>query len=416
MVDDNKTPESLVSKEINVIEGAQLDARPVPTLDEPDLPHGMLGRLLVKLNIAQSGASVVIKSALLFVLIAFLPLLVLCIFQGTALPGSVKVPLLGDAITLSRLLLVAPILMLSDLLTRPWLIKVAEHFLGTFIEAEDVDDYKSMFKGVFMIRNSVLIDGCLFVLAFVSSIFQASMVVALDISSWQLIGIHSHPVLSIPGWWNAAISQPLFRFVILSWSFDYLLWFYFLFKVSRFKLKVIATHPDGAGGLAFVSVAQTPFCISAFALSAAISSVVAHAVLYTHMKLQSFTNLGIVFLALMLLIFVGPLVVFTPTLLRTKLKSVFSFGALCHEMSTLFAAKWLVPRAEGDPKILDSADSSALADLNSSYVTMSSMRPFIFNHKFVMTFAVASALPALPLVATVMPLKDILMQILKALT
>jgi hypothetical protein len=416
MIDDNKTPESPVSEDLNVIEGAELDARPVPSLGEPDLPHGMLGRLLVKLGVAERGASVIVKSAMVFVLVAFLPLLVICIFQGTALSDSVKVPFLGDAITLSRLLLVAPILILSDLLTRPWLLKVAEHFLGTFIEDEDIEDYKSMFKRVFMIRNSVLIDGCLFVLAFVSSIFQASMVVALDVSSWQLIGVETHPVLSLPGWWNATISQPLFRFVILSWSFDYLLWVYFLFKVSRFKLKVVATHPDGAGGLAFVSVAQTPFCISAFALSAAISSVVAHAVLYTHMKLQSFTNLGVVSLVLMLLIFVGPLFVFTPTLLKTKLKSVFSFGALCHEMSTLFAAKWLVPRTANDPKILDSADSSALADLNSSYDTMNRMRPFVFSHKFVMTFAVASALPALPLVATVIPLKDILLQIFKALS
>lgn len=415
MVDDNKTPET-GAVENSILEGAQLEARSVPILDAPHLPHGMLARLLIKMRLAQGGAPVVVKSALLFIAVAFLPLLVICIFQGTALPGSVRVPLLGDAITLSRLLLVAPVLILSDLLTRPWLLKVAQHFLGTFIEAEDVDHYKAMFERVFMIRNSVLIDAALFVLAFISSIFQASMVIALDISSWQLVGMETHPVLSAPGWWNAAVSQPLFRFVILSWSFDYLLWVYFLFKVSRYKLKVVATHPDGAGGLAFVGVAQTPFCIAAFALSAAISSVVAHAVLYTNMKLQSFTNLGVVFLALMLLIFVGPLIVFTPTLLRTKLRAVFSYGALCHEMSSLFASKWLVPRNEGDPKVIDSADPSALADLNSSYVTMNSMRPFIFNHKFVMTFAIASALPALPLVATVMPLKDILMQILKALT
>jgi hypothetical protein len=416
-MDDNTNPaEQFGLTDIETIEGAQLEARPVPCLDAPDLPHGMLARFLVKIQTAHHGPQVVIQSALLFVAVTFVPLLCICFFQGTALPGLVQVPLLGDYITMSRLLLVAPILILSDLLTRPWLVKVAQHLLGTFIETEDIDRYKAMFKRVFRIRNSVILDTLLFLIAFVSSIFQASMVIALDFSSWQLVGTNVTPVLSIPGWWNAAVAQPLFRFVILSWCFDYLLWVYFLFSVSRFKLKVVATHPDGAGGLAFISVAQTQFCLAAFALSAAISSVVAHAVMNTHVKLQSFTNLGIVFLILLLLLFVGPLVVFTPTLLKTKLQAVFSFGALCHEMSKLFATKWLTTRRAGDEPIISSTDPSSMADLNTSYQTVNDMRPFVFGHKFVVTFAVAAILPALPLVATVMPIKDILLQIFKALT
>jgi hypothetical protein len=415
-MDDQETSDPVVASGIETVEEAQLESRAIPKLDSPELPHGLGVKLLVKLSGTRVGPKIVVISALVFITITFLPVLVLCIIDGTALPGKVKVPLLGDYISMSRMLIVAPMLILSDLLTRPWLIKTAEHFLGTFINPDDADRYNQIFKKVFRMRNSVALDAGLFVVAFLSSIFNASMVLAMDVSSWHLTNASGTSTLSPPGMWNAGISQPLFRYIILSWVVDYLLWVYFLFKVSRFKLNVIATHPDGAGGLAFVSVAQTQFCIAAFALSAAVSSVIAHAVLYAGVKLQSFTNLGLVFLAAILLTFIGPLLVFTPTLAKTKLRAVFSYGSLSHEMSKLFANKWLATRSKDDEPIISSGDPSALADLNSSYQTVSDMSPFVFGRRFVMTFIAAAALPALPLVATVIPLKELLMQIFKMLS
>lgn len=406
----------LDSSELETVEEARLESREVPRLDADGLPHGVGAKFLLKLTGARAGSQVVIRGAMIFVAITFVPLLVISAFQGTALPGVVKVPLLADYISMSRFLIVAPILILSDLLTRPWIIKVAEHLLGTFIEEQDQERYIQTFNQIFRIRSSLLLDLLLFLVAFISSIFNASVVLALDVSSWHLVQDSGPPVLTAAGNWNAFVSQPLFRFVIIGWTFDYFCWVYFLFKASRFKLKVLATHPDKAGGLAFISVAQTQFCAAAFAISVAVSCVVAHSVLYAHANLKSFTNLGLVFLAVMIVIFVGPLLFFSPTLLKSKQKAIFSYGSLCHEMSKLFANKWLIARQPDEQPIISSQDPSSLADLNASYQTIADMKPFVFGHQFVVVFVLSSVLPALPLVATVIPLKDLVVQILKMLS
>lgn len=402
--------------EVQTVEEAQLESRTVPKLEMQELPQGIGARLLIRLTRAQADKQLIVMSAILFVLVTFVPLLFLCVFDGTAWEGIVEIPLFADYITLSRLLIVAPILILSDILTRPYLIKAAKHFLGTFIEPTDADRYNQMFKRVFRVRNSLLLDWILLLIALISSCFYASVVIALDVSSWQMTSVMDSPVLSLAGKWNSYVAQPLFRFVIMSWFLDYLLWTYFLFKVSRYKLNIIATHPDGVGGLGFVTVAQSHFCVAAFALSADISCVVIQLVQYGNAKLQSFANLGIVFLAVILVIFVGPLLVFTPMLLTNKKQAVFSYGSLGHETSKIFAKKWLIDRSENVQSIVSSPDASALGDLGSVYKTVSDMSPFVFDKRFVILIAVSALLPALPLVATVMPLKELLMQLFKMLT
>ncbi|MBX9692529.1 MAG: hypothetical protein K2Z81_09100, partial [Cyanobacteria bacterium] len=91
-----------------------------------------------------------------------------------------------------------------------------------------------------------------------------------------------------------------------------------------------------------------------------------------------------------------------------------AYSALCHRQSTAFAAKWLTGNAP-EESILSSPDTSSMADMGTNYVTVQGMRPFVFDQQFVLTFLIASALPTLPLVATVMPIQDLILQIVKAL-
>ena len=197
-------------------------------------------------------------------------------------------------------------------------------------------------------------------------------------------------MLTSAGYWNAIVSQPLFKFVILSWVADYLFWIYFLWKTSRLPLRVVATHPDGVGGLSFVRVAQTQFCVAAFAFSCTLCSMIGQSVHYMHIS--------------------------TPILLKTKLHGVFTYGQLCTELCHDFAGKWLPADEAKEKALLECADSSALCDMNGVYQSIQNMKPMLFDRQFIITFIVAACLPAIPLVTLIMPLKEILMRILKALT
>lgn len=375
-------------------------------------PFGFAGRLLLKFGVAKNYSVAVLYSAFLFIVVSFLPLLFLCISDGTVLPpGTIKIPLLGDYVTLSRLLIAAPLLIVSDMLTRPWLIKAIDQFRANFIEQEDLERFDRLIDNVVKIRHSILADGIILVLAFITSPFNPAMLFTTEVPGWQ---IHATTGLTTAGWWNACVSQPLFRFVVFGWYFRYSMWIYFLFRVSRMKLRVIATHPDNAGGLSFISVTQTKFCLVAFALSSMICSVIAQTVVYHNEKLTSFTNLAIAFVIVTLLFFIGPLLVFSPILIGARQRAIFTYGSLCQELNELFASKWL--HTVDRKTLIEAPDSSTVTDLNSQYTLIQNMRPAVFDRQFVMVYVIAICVPALPLVATVIPLKDLVVQIVKAIT
>lgn len=387
--------------------------KPESSSEMQTYPFGFIGRMLLKLGVAKSYPAAVLYSAVMFVVVTFLPLLFICISEGTVIPGgTVTIPLLGDFITLSRLLLAAPLLILSDMLMRPWMIRAVDQFRVNFIQSGDLDRYSHLVSSVVKVRHSIIADGIILALAFITSPFNPALLFTTEVPGWQL---QATTGLTMAGWWNAFVSQPLFRFVVFGWYFRYLLWVYFLIRVSRMKLKLIAVHPDNAGGLSFITVTQTKFCLVAFAMSSMICCVVAQTVTYHNEKLTSFTNLGIAFIVVAVLFFIGPLLVFTPSLIKARQNAIFTYGALCQELNNLFADNWL--NSKVDQKLLiDSQHASSVTDLNSQYSLIQNMRPLVFDRQFVMIYVICICLPALPLIATVIPLKELVVQIVKAIT
>jgi hypothetical protein len=324
-------------------------------------------------------------------------------------------PFLSDYISAARFLVVAPLLILSDLITKPWRLKVASQIVSEHIAANDVARYNNLTLRIFHLRDAVSIQLILVLIAVASSALWVHLVLSVHITNWQVASSANQAILSSAGQWHTFISQPLFRFVLLDWFLDYALWTFFLFKVSRFSLRISATHPDGAGGLSFIAVGQSPFCVAAFALSTATCSVVAQTILETQAPLQSFANLGLLFLAVILVLFLGPLLVFTPLLVNTKRQAIFSYGALCHQLDAGFASKWIAKKPPEEPLSELELEPATLAAVNTSFEHVQNMRAFIFGKQSLVVFITVACLPAFPLAASVIPLKELLKQLLKAL-
>lgn len=217
------------------------------------IPENGLVKLMYLFKLAKTGRQAVFLAAFLFSVVTFLPLFVLSIVSGTEFGGRVEMPVYKDSITLSRDLLVAPILILSDLAIRPWMAKSIERF-ESMIAIESLDSFKTMVARVFAVRNSMVADVILLTFSFILAILGTGLTFAIDASSWHIDSVTGS--LTPAGCYNAFFSQPLFRFIVMSWIFDYILWVYFLFRVSSYRLRVIATHPDGVGGLSFIRITQ----------------------------------------------------------------------------------------------------------------------------------------------------------------
>lgn len=394
----------------------------------PESSNGCITSFLVRLGLGKNAKQAAFIGVLLFAALAWVVPLLLCLASGSAFGQSLQVPFFGDYISSARFLVVVPILLLSDLVTRKWSLKILHHFLQDHIAPSDATQYKNLVARNTQLRDAAPIVCGLLLLAFAYSPVWVDIVLAVHCTNWQAVSSDGHPVLSLAGKWNAYVSQPLFRFVLLDWLWGYLLWANLLLKISRFPLRLSATHPDCVGGLGFIAVGHSYFSFAAFAMSVGVSTFVAQTVLETHTNLQAYSNLGIVFVVLVLLLFLGPLLVFTPLLVKTRREAVFTYGSLCHNVNSLFAANWLetgpgcksTSKGEsnsGDSaKLILSTEPSTVTDLNSSFLNVQNMKPFVFGKETLMAFLVAVALPAIPLISTVIPLQDLLKELAKALT
>lgn len=382
--------------------------------------RSFVSTLLLRIGLGKDPKQATLVAVLLFVLITWVASLVLCLCAGSAFAGSVMVPFFGDYISSARFLVVAPILILSDLVTRKWTVKTLKRLMQDHIASDDAVRYRTLVTKTFQLRDASSIALGLLLLAFAYSPVWVDIVLAIQCTNWQ-VSASSHSALTLAGQWNAYVSQPLFRFVLLDWLWGYFLWAALLFKISRFPLRVSAAHPDCVGGLGFIAVAHSYFSFAAFAMSVGVCTFVAQAVLETHTNLQAYSNLGIVFVLLVLFFFLGPLMVFTPLIVKARREAVFTYGSLCHQVNSLFATTWLDAKKEGamladSTTLIASTEPSTLTDLNSSFLNIQNMKPFVFGKETLIAFIAAVILPAVPLVATVIPLKELLKELAKALT
>ncbi|MFL5813593.1 MAG: hypothetical protein ACJ763_08450, partial [Bdellovibrionia bacterium] len=64
-----------------------------------------------------------------------------------------------------------------------------------------------------------------------------------------------------PMMWYLWFALPLFQFIQLRWIWRFIVWCGVLWKLSRLKLDLFASHPDKVGGMAIITYAQEGFSL-----------------------------------------------------------------------------------------------------------------------------------------------------------
>jgi hypothetical protein len=108
------------------------------------------------------------------------------------------------------------------------------------------------------------------------------------------------------------------------------------------------------------------------------------------------------------------LTVFTPHLLRAKRRGLIEYGTLATSYVEDFDQKWLRGGAK-DEAILGTGDIQSLADLGNSYTVVREMRVVPFALNDVILLVVATAMPILPLLLTILPLEELVSRLIKIL-
>jgi hypothetical protein len=378
---------------------------------EPELlvtRGGHLYRVLRRAGFQTPAPLATSKAAIVLALVAWLPLLLLSLGEAPRI-GTVPIPFLRDFSTALRFLVTLPILLLADSVLEPRLAAVARHFtIANLIPPNEHPQFLAAIERAIWLRDALLPQVVILVIALGLSLGGLTSTVSSGVSSWHSVVTATGPHRTWAGTVYDFFSLPLYRFVMLTWLWRYAIWIWFLWRTSRLRLRVVPSHPDLSGGLGFIGVGQAAFSILIVAVSISAASIVGMQAVYSSAPLSSFYPLLGGYLAIMLIMFLAPLLMFSPLLWSSKRQGFFRYGTLGAEYTTEFERKWIEPRSQTSEQLLGSADIQSLADLSNSFDVVRRMRLYPFGPGLITIFIAAIVIPLLPLALMQFPLSQIL--------
>jgi hypothetical protein len=350
---------------------------------------------------------------LLAFLITWFPLLILSALRGVALGTKVRIPFLFDLIQHARFLVALPIALWAETYISPKFESVLNRFIDANLVSDgEISRFGKAISRANSLKGSVVAEILIFVLAYLYISLGLHRAVPPELTIWNQSEKFSGSLMLL---WYLWVSLPVFTFVWLRWVWRTLIWAYLLFRISRLKLRLTATHPDHAGGLAFVSVGQRRFAVLVLATSALVSASIAEEILFSGASLRSYEPELTAFFLVCILVVMGPLLVFTPLMIQAKLRDWGKYGVLAAEYTQAFDNKWIQGKNPAHDALLGSSDIQSLADLKNSYEGISQMRVLLPDRQTIVVLLIAYILPLVPLLATVIPLRQILSEMLKLL-
>ena len=172
------------------------------------------------------------------------------------------------------------------------------------------------------------------------------------------------------------------------------------------------THPDRAGGLGFLATTVISLAPLLAAHGAWLAGLIADHIFFRGATLASFKVEVAVFVTFLLLVVLGPLVLFAPHLLVARRVGLREYGTLAGRYVREFDDKWLRGGAAADEALLGSGDIQSLADVGNSFQVVEGMRLVPFTRKTVLQLAVIALLPVAPLLLTMVSLEELLKRLL----
>jgi hypothetical protein len=375
-------------------------------------PGGPVDRLQGMLKMRRDDDAHLGLRALITALVIWLPLAVLAFLEPN--PGM-DVPFTHDIAAHVRFLLVVPLLILAEgTIGRRSRMVVAQFLSSGLVPDSEAGRFESAAR-----RGRRLIDSWIAEIIIIAvSALLVSMavhgVLAEPALFWFEKVSSQGNVLTRAGWWYAAVATPVFVFLLLRWFWRYLIWWWFLGRVARLDLRLTGAHPDRTGGLGFVSFHHSMFASLTFAVACAVSAAAANRILWADATLQSYKIPLVLITIGAVLCGVAPLLVFTAQLIRAKRRNWMSYSRFASDYVWMFEQKWMGKKTP-DEEALGSGDIQSLADLGAGFERMIEMRPTAIDRRLLLSFLVAAVAPLLPLTLTVMPLRDILKMMLKAM-
>lgn len=354
------------------------------------------------------------RRAVFYALVTFLPIALWAALRGRVIEGSLDEPLFEHFGVHVRCLVAIPLLILAEGVAH----SVTRTVLPQFVRAGIVEDeraFRGVLEGVARLRDSTL----------------PWVAIAGLVIGWTLLAPQSHRPhdllwalddpsrgsMGFGGWWYVYVARPVYVTLVLGWLWRVVLLFVLLVRLAKLDLQLVPTHPDRLAGLGFLCSLPKAFSLVVLALSAVISASWMHDVLYHGASLESLQFEAAGFLVLMLAIFLGPLLLYVPLLGRTKRRALLDYAALVGAHGRAVHARWIERKpAARDEDLLAAPEIGPVADTLAIYEAVQRMQTVPLTKASALAIVVPAVVPMLLVVLSKVPVKTLLLSVLKALT
>jgi hypothetical protein len=376
--------------------------------------HGPFYRLQRRLGLLSETDPAIGRRAALFVLVAWLPTVLLAALQGFALNDHHERAVLLDFSAYAFVIALVAFVLMEQTSDRrmAWLVT---QFTARGIAP---DSSRECFRGARQAMErrtgSPLAEGVILIAAYwLSYVWIQRGAARVEGGTWFGQVVNGGLELTLAGWWLLLVALPLFWFLLGRWLWRFYTWGRLLRDIARCDLRLVATHPDRCGGLAFIGQYPNTYLLFVLSLSTAVAATVLKQVVFAGASLLSFKFALLGLVIFLIVAFVLPLLAFTPVLLKLKKQGLSRYGALVSRHNLAFEARWVEGResSAGTEEPLGSPDMSSLADLSASYALVQNIRPIPVTKQSIGPLVFAALLPLVVVAATQVPFKQIISSI-----
>lgn len=371
---------------------------------------GLFYKFCLRARLAKKPLFLYKRRILLICLFAWLPLLILAIFNGVAF-GGVKVPFICDIDAHVRFLISLALLLYAEVIAHERLQVIVQQFLKcNIISLNDRKRFNSIITSATRFANFVPVEIFLIVFVIAAGHWISEKYFPFSASTWYASKVNGIVQYTPAGYWYAFVSLPLFQFILLRWYYRMAIWYRFLWQISRLRLELNSLHPDRAGGIGFLADSVYAFEPLLLAHSVLLAGMIFNRIWNAGATLSQFQSDIISIMVFLIILPLAPMVFFLFPMLRTKRTGTLAYDVVANRYVNSFYQKWVGSKSKSNEDLLGTPDIQSLADLTNSFDVSLRMRVIPFGRQSVISIVILTAFPLFPLIFTIMPLEKIISQ------
>ena len=361
-----------------------------------------------QLGLIRENALQTIPRILVFTGLAWGIPLLLSVAQGHAYGPAAEGPYLLDLGVWARFLIAVGLFILMEGQVEENLrTKLGQFVRAPIIAPESMDPGAAAVSTALKQRDSRIAElACLLMAVLVTSVSLRLVFFAVK-SSWAVNVSADGNSLTGAGWWCLLVSGPIFWFLLFRGLWRHLVWAILLRKIAALKLRLVSTHPDHMGGVAFIGQYPNAYATFIFAISCVLGAAIAKEFLNDRLPADHYAYIMGAWLIMVLALFVLPLLAFRKPLARLREETLLLAAAQATRFQRLTEKK-LLGRNVSAPDDAVAAGDADTPDPTKLYEATKKLSVYVFSRTALVPVSAAALLPLAAAGIAELPVKELL--------